>query len=386
MKHNWTYKKLGEVTNKCENIRWNTIPKDSSFNYVDLTSVNRETCSIEDTQRISIADAPSRAKQIIHEGDVIFGTTRPLLRRVCRIPHEYDSQICSTGFCVLRPTSQVFTNWIFYNLCTDRFYEYVEPLQTGANYPAVSDDVVRKFRIPIPSLNEQQAIVRELDGINHLIDLQEEQLREYNRLAQSLFYTTFGDPLTNPKGWEVKKLGEVGQVITGNTPSTKDANNYASNDKCFFKPSDFDADQLTQLLESEYKISCYAYKHSRKLPKGSVLTTCIGIVGKVGILQANATCNQQINAIIPNELIESYYLGYAIMLIKTLLSEKANAPVVPLLNKSQFSAITIPVPPLALQQTFAAQIEVIEQQKALVRKSLDETRTLLAARMQYYFE
>ena len=74
------------------------------------------------------------------------------------------------------------------------------------------------------------------------------------------------------------------------------------------------------------------------------------------------------------------------MLIKTLLSEKANAPVVPLLNKSQFSAITIPVPPLALQQTFAAQIEVIEQQKALVRKSLDETRTLLAARMQYYFE
>lgn len=82
--------------------------------------------------------------------------------------------------------------------------------------------------------------------------------------------------------WEYKKLGEVGVVITGNTPSTKDCRNYDSEDYCFVKPSDILKDGITKLRQSEYHISDYAYQKSRKLPKGSVLTTCIGIIGKVG--------------------------------------------------------------------------------------------------------
>lgn len=385
MKHNWTYKKLGEVaksdlgkTLNHSTDKGNLYPYLCAVNVlwdrIDLTIIKQTKFEPYELERYSV----QKGDLLICEGGdtgraAIWEREEPML---------YQNALHRVRF-----NSDVNARFVLYFLRHLKDIGDIDlKYSKGVTIKHLVKSSLMSIPLPIPSLDEQQAIVRELDGINRLIDLQEEQLREYDRLAQSLFYTTFGDPITNPKGWEVKSLGEVGRVITGNTPSTRDANNYASSDVCFFKPSDFDADQLSQLCESEFKISNYAYEQSRKLPKGAILTTCIGIVGKVGILKTDATCNQQINAIIPNELTESYYLGYAILLIKNLLSEKANAPVVPLLNKSQFSAVCIPVPPLDLQQSFADQIEAIEQQKALVRRSLDDTRTLLAARMQYYFE
>lgn len=177
-----------------------------------------------------------------------------------------------------------------------------------------------------------------------------------------------------------KKLGEVGQVITGNTPSTKDARNYASNDVCFFKPSDFDASSITQLDKSEYYISNYAYEHARQLPKDSVLTTCIGIIGKVGILSHDATCNQQINAIIPNQdIVLPRYLGYALLSIKEFLTKTANAPVVPLLNKSQFSAVSIPIPSLDIQHSIVCELDAINAIIADKKQQLAELDTLAQA-------
>ncbi len=173
--------------------------------------------------------------------------------------------------------------------------------------------------------------------------------------------------------WTYKKLGEVGQVITGSTPTTKDERNYSSKDVCFFKPSDLSTAKLTELTSSEFYISSYAYEHSRKLPKDSVLTTCIGIIGKVGILTADATCNQQINAIIPNkDIIVPRFLGYSIISIKSLLSERANAPVVPLLNKSQFSSIEISIPSLSEQQSIVAELDAINHLIDLQEQQLRE--------------
>lgn len=186
-------------------------------------------------------------------------------------------------------------------------------------------------------------------------------------------------------GWEYKKLGELGRVVTGSTPSTKDTKNYETNDVCFIKPSDISGNGINYLKDSEYYISEYAYNNSRQLPKGSVLTTCIGIIGKVAILEIDATCNQQINAIVPNNDVDSKFLAYSIISQRYLMQSMANAPVVPLLNKTQFSGFSIPVPPLPLQQQFASKIEAIEQMKSETKKALQEAETLFNARMDYWF-
>ena len=170
------------------------------------------------------------------------------------------------------------------------------------------------------------------------------------------------------EGWECKKLSDVGTVVTGSTPSTKDADNYNSCDVCFVKPSDIPKDGIGILSDTEFHISNKAYDKSRKLPIGSVLTTCIGIVGKVGILKVEATCNQQINAIIPTITIVPSFLAYSILSKKQSLEKTANAPVVPIINKKDFSNTTILVPPLLEQQHIVEELDllstIIEKKKA----------------------
>lgn len=161
----WEVKKLGDITSKCNTISWSNVAKNDNYYYVDLTSVVCEIKQIVNPQQVNAASAPSRAKQIILEGDILFGTTRPTQRRVCVVPQKYDSQICSTGFCVLRPKKEIKSEWLFFSLCANRFYEYIEPLQTGANYPAVSDSVVRSYKLPLPPLTLQQSFAAQIEAI-----------------------------------------------------------------------------------------------------------------------------------------------------------------------------------------------------------------------------
>lgn len=174
------------------------------------------------------------------------------------------------------------------------------------------------------------------------------------------------------QNWEYKKLGECGMVITGNTPSKKDAVNYSSNDFCFVKPNDIEKDGITYINQTCEYISKEAFEKSRRLPKKSVLTTCIGIIGKVAILEVDAICNQQINAIIPNKGVDSKFLAYSILSIRNFLTQKANAPVVPIINKGDFSDVSIPVPPLTEQSRIVAELDlltgIINKQKAQLKE------------------
>ena len=174
------------------------------------------------------------------------------------------------------------------------------------------------------------------------------------------------------ENWTYKKLGEVGSIITGSTPSTKDEENYSSNDYCFVKPSDISKDGISIIEETEFHVSKKGFDSSRKLPKGSVLTTCIGIIGKVGILQKDAICNQQINAIIPSSVIDSKFLALAIYSIRNEMEIMANAPVVPIINKTDFSNFKIPVPPTETQSRIVSELDllqsIIDKQKAQLKE------------------
>lgn len=177
------------------------------------------------------------------------------------------------------------------------------------------------------------------------------------------------------------RLGDVGLIITGRTPSTGDSKNFASNDICFIKPSDIRDNELTDLFNSEYYISEYARSQTRIVPPGSVLVTCIGIVGKVAINTLECAFNQQINAIIPNKLkCDCRYLAYALLYEKPRLQNASNAPVVPILNKSQFSEIEIPLPPLDEQRKIAAVLDKVSDLIAKRRQQLDKLDELVKSR------
>lgn len=158
------------------------------------------------------------------------------------------------------------------------------------------------------------------------------------------------------------KLKDVGLIITGNTPSKKNQDFYNSNDINFFTPTDFEDGKINNFKESVNFISENARNKARILPKGSVLVTCIGIIGKVGIIEQESAFNQQINAIIPNqEIINNRYLAYCLISKADILRKKANAPVVPIMNKSDFQELEIDVPNIEEQKKIVEKLDKIQK-------------------------
>ena len=180
---------------------------DGEFIYVDLSAVDQDSKTIASPRWLACTDAPSRARQIIRSGDVLVSTVRPNLNAVGRVPVELDGATASTGFCVLRPRSEVADGaYLFYWVRSPRFVGEMVRRATGASYPAVSDRIVCESKIPLPPLDEQKRIAGILDAADALRAKRREALAQLDTLLQSTFLDMFGDPVTNPMGWEVQRL------------------------------------------------------------------------------------------------------------------------------------------------------------------------------------
>ena len=181
------------------------------------------------------------------------------------------------------------------------------------------------------------------------------------------------------------KLYEVGTIITGNTPSKNNDEYYISDDIMFIKPGDIEEKYITNLKKSEDYISEKARNKVRILPKGTVLVTCIGTIGKVGILENEATCNQQINAIIPNNMILSKYLAYLIKSKQKILQLKANAPVVPIINKTDFSKIEINICDREEQKKIVKKLDLTKKIIDIRKKQIEELRNFIKSQFVEMF-
>ena len=163
------WKTLGEVVLPTNNIKWDE--SDLSYRYIDLSSVDKDNNNIGETLEITSKNAPSRAQKIVKKDDVIFATTRPTQMRSALIPPNLDGQIASTGYCILRANqNEVLPKWIYYNLQIDEFKIYLQGKQSGTAYPAISDGLIKQFKIPIPPLSVQSEIVAILDTFDTLVN------------------------------------------------------------------------------------------------------------------------------------------------------------------------------------------------------------------------
>lgn len=174
-----------------------------------------------------------------------------------------------------------------------------------------------------------------------------------------------------------KVISDIGIVVTGNTPSKKNKEYYNSKDIRFFKPSDMNDYSITNLNLSEEFLSEKARKKARILPKDTILVTCIGNIGKVGILQVESACNQQINAIIPNINMNSRYIAYLISSKKEYMQSKANAPVVPIMNKTDFSKIEIEVVEKEEQDEIVNKLDAVSEIIDIRKKQINELDKLI---------
>ena len=227
------------------------------------------------------------------------------------------------------------------------------------------------LQIPLPPLSEQRRIAEILDKADALRVKRQIALAHLDTLTQSTFLDMFGDPATNPKGWPVGALQSLGRVTTGGTPPSAKEGMFDGTIP-FITPGDLESDQPIKRTVTDA-----GAKASRTVDAGATLVCCIGAtIGKIGKSTVRSAFNQQINAVEWGERMHAEY-GCAVMrFFKPTIIAWGSSTTLPILKKSSFERIEIPVPPMTNQQQFARRVEEVERVRATYRFALSTSNDL----------
>lgn len=256
-----------------------------------------------------------------------------------------------------------------------------------------------KSVIPVPSCEKQQSIVSELDKINELIRLKKEQLSDYDKLAQSVFYEMFGDPVENEKGWEIKKLGELSSwICNGNTPKGG-SDVYVDTGFLFLRSQNvwknrIELDDVAYIDDATHKsLKKSSLKHNDLLiTKTGRINTENSSLGRTALFEGednSANINGHVYLVRLKEgMVHKFVLyilisnSYRELIRKTCVGGIDKRQ----LNKDHIEDFPIIFPPIELQKKYVERVELIEKQKEQVRSTIQDLETLLASRMQYWFD
>lgn len=251
---------------------------------------------------------------------------------------------------------------------------------TTARRRTLPDDIFLSLAIPLPSLPEQTRIADMLDQADELRRTRRAALRELDHLSRSVFVDMFGDPATNPKGWPLLPIGEIGRVVTGNTPS-RAVPEYFGDDIEWIKSDNINTpgDFVTHAIEG---LSASGLAVSRVAPPSSILVTCIAgspdCIGNAALTDRPVAFNQQINALIP-EQGESDFLYYQFVVGKRLIQRASTSSMKGMVSKSRFEAVRFMFPPIDLQREYASRVAAIRSLKRSFIDSLAQFEDLFAS-------
>ena len=366
MKENWEIKKLGEISECFIGITYK--PDDvAEEGTIVLRSGNIQNSKLDLSNDIVRVKNVIPQKQIVRKNDILMCSRNGSLHLVGKcalIPDTNEKMTFGAFMTIIR--SQ-FSSFLFHFFNSIFFREQLNTAQT-TTVNQITLSKLTNIKIPIPPLPVQETIVKELDILHHLKELQEQQLAEYDNLAQSTFYSMFGDPIENEKGWEVRKLGEVAPVksFKGNVQKI--------NNKLWLLNLDVVEQQSGEILsinlveESEINQSTVTFNEENVL-----YSKLRPYLNKVVIPHTSGYCTSELLPLLPqNDLLNRVFLT---LLLRSqsfvqYIQEKTNGAKMPRVNMDEFRNFMLIIPPLSLQTDFAKRIEKIEAQKELVKQGI----------------
>lgn len=386
-KDSWEILKLGEI---CEIISGST-PKtnineywNGKYNWVTPAELNDELDTIYDTQRKITAKAIKETNlKLLPKGAILLSSRAPIGKVAIAGNDMYSNQ----GFKNLICSKKIYNRYLFRFLKGKT--EYLNSLGRGATFKEISKEIVSNIPIPIPPISLQEQIVKELDTLSDIITKKKEQLAELDKLAQATFYDMFGDPVENEKQWKTEKLDTLCTKITDGEHFRPET---TSEGIPFLSAKDILQEGIS------FKNALFVTQETAKKAlrrcnpeKNDILIVSRGAtVGRMNIVKTDQVFCLLGSVILlkfkPNEL-SSYFLLQTLRnpdvlnKIRGLSSSSAQQA----LYLKDLKLLSIPVPPLFLQNQFAEKIEAIEKQKALINQSITDTQLLFDYTMDKYF-
>jgi len=393
----WEKVPLQEIAEINPKSKKNSIPEKLDVSFIPMRCVEELSGRID----LSITKKYQQVKKgytYFEDDDVLFAKITPCMENgKIAIAKNLKNKIGfgSTEFHVIRlKDSEISRKFYFYHLIQNDFRNKAQRKMKGtAGQLRVSTDYMKEIFVPVPPLNEQKRIVEKieelfskLDNCEELLEKTKSQLKHYRK---SFLNSIFNSKL--PENWQEKEVKEVSEVITGSTPSKKKPEYYGGNVP-FFKPTDLNAGYYVK--NSTDHLSEEGLKNARFLPEKTTLVTCIGAtIGKTGFIRIPGTSNQQINAMVPNtEIIYPEFLYFLFISPKMfrMIKVKSSSTTLPILNKTKFETLTIPVPSLEQQKRIVedaeAKFSIIESLENLVEYKIDNVTKLRNSIFKQAFE
>lgn len=340
------------------------------------------------------------------QGNADFGELHPTVRIWCSVPTKIANpgdilisvrapigalNIAEGQCCIGRGLAALTVDA---GLCHQKYLWYgleskIDELNskgTGSTFKAINKKSLAETELSLPSLDQQRKIAAVLDKVSDLIAKHRQQLGKLDLLVESKFVEIFGNPVSNPKGWEKFPLGKRCEIVTGNTPSRAEPKNYGNYIE-WIKSDNINTPHRF-LTTAQEGLSEAGFQKCRYVDKGALLMTCIAgsinCIGNVAIVDRRVAFNQQINAVVPNN-DQVVYLYWMMLLSKPYIHSTINMALKGILSKGQLSEMEFPFPPLELQREFVAFAEQTEKSKSTIQQSLEKLETMKKALMQEYF-
>ncbi len=256
---------------------------------------------------------------------------------------------------------------------------------------SIDIDGMKTIKIPYTSYDEQKKIGNYIESLDHLITLHQRKWEQTKKLKKFMLQKMFPEngktvPVIRFEGfsedWEQRKLGELGNIMTGSTPSTSHEEYYSDDGIPWVTPTDIETNLIS---DTPRKLSKDGEKVGRVVPANTILVTCIASIGKNALLQVKGSFNQQINSLTPNDKNDPYFLLTESALWSEKMKKQAAAATMQIVNKTEFSEIETYVPCKEEQYTIGIYFEQLDHLITLYQRKCDELQNMKKFMLQNMF-
>jgi type I restriction enzyme S subunit len=375
-----------------------SIKQDDRTGGIPITRIETIWNEVIDTNRLGYADITSdllssHEKYLLEKGDILMShINSPKHLGKCAIYKGEPQQLIHgmNLLCLRTKTSLLFPEFIKYYFNSNEFKAQILKISNqSVNQASFSTSSLKKLEIPLPPLTIQQKIAAILDAADELRQKDKALLKKYDELTQALFLDMFGDPVANPKGWPIGSVSTVCEKICGGgTPSTSN-HKYYEGTIPWVTPKDMKSEYIFDSID-HVNMDAIESSSAKLIPAGNVLMVIRSGILKhslpVAINKNEVTINQDMKAFFPNpKVTNSTFLKNFFQAVAPYLLNKVRAVTADNIEFRQIKELNFPMVPLKLQDKFADQIKIIEQQKTIAQESSQKSEELFNSLLQQAF-
>lgn len=343
--------------------------KDVGIRIIRITNVQKGYIEDSNPKFYSETDMKGLERFYLFEEDILISLTGNV-GRVARVTKEILPAALNQRVASIKPKERINNDYLFYMMNSNEFEGFCITESNGVAQKNLGTTALSKMKIPVPSIEIQNKIVEVLDHAQNLIDNRKEQLRLLDNLIESIFYDMFGDPVSNNKRWEVKKLGELGNLGRGKSKH-RPRNHFSLYGGKYPFIQTGDVSNAGIYLDSfETTYSEKGLEQSKIWNKNTLCITIAANIAKTSILKINACFPDSIVGFISNEYSNVIYIRTWFLFFQEIIEKAAPQSAQRNINLRILNDLDIIAPPISLQNEFAEKVQAIEEQKELMSQSL----------------